>query len=93
MVIATGGGLPVFHNNMDILKEKGSTIYLKISAAEIYFRIKEFNNRPLFENSIPKVQQMLSERKGFYSKAKLNIDCTGKKPNEIVDEIRKILNV
>ena len=93
VVIATGGGLPVFKNNMDILIDRGTTIYLKISAAEVYFRVKEFNNRPLFENSIPKVQQILNDRKGFYSKAKISIDCTGKRPSEIVDEIRTSLKI
>ena len=93
VVIATCGGLPVFQNNMDILLERGTAIYLKISAAEVYFRVKEFNNRPLFENSIPNIQQMLNKRKEFYSKAKISIDCTGKKPSEIVDEIRSSLKV
>ena len=78
---------------MDILLERGTAIYLKISAAEVYFRVKEFNNRPLFENSIPNIQQMLNKRKEFYSKAKISIDCTGKKPSEIVDEIRSSLKV
>mgnify|MGYP001441532638 CR=1 FL=1 len=35
VVIATGGGLPVFKNNMDILIDRGTTIYLKISKSLI----------------------------------------------------------
>jgi shikimate kinase len=92
-VIATGGGLPFYNQNMSKLLKIGTTIYLKISAAEIYFRIREFDNRPLFENSIPKVQQMLNKRKNFYEMSKHSFDCSGKRPNEIVEEIKLKLNL
>ena len=28
-VIATGGGLPIYHDNMDILLESGTVLYLR----------------------------------------------------------------
>ena len=92
-VIATGGGLPVYNQNMNNLIKIGTTIYLKITAAEIFFRIRQFDNRPLFENSIPKVQQMLNSRKSYYEMSKYSFDCSGKKPNEVVDEIKSKLNL
>jgi shikimate kinase len=92
VVIATGGGLPIFNDNMDKLVRLGNTIYLKISAAEIFFRLKNLNGRPLFENDIKKTQETLSERKMIYEKSKFQIDCTAKKPNELVEEIKFKLN-
>lgn len=92
VVIATGGGFPIFNDNMSKLVKIGTTVYLKISAAEIYFRLKDLKGRPLFENDIKKTQETLSKRKKIYEKSKFHIDCTAKRPIELVEEIKFKLN-
>ncbi len=92
VVIATGGGLPIHNNNMQKLTKLGSTIYLSITPSEIYFRLKDFNNRPLLPNSISSIKELLNSRKKTYSMARYIIDCTDKKKEEIVEEIIRKLN-
>ena len=50
MIIATGGGLPCFNNNMDKMKEIGLVIYLKASPQIIFNRILNNESRPLLKN-------------------------------------------
>ena len=40
-IISTGGGLPCFHNNIEIIKENGISIYLNMSPISIIHRIKK----------------------------------------------------
>lgn len=92
VVVSTGGGLPIYNDNMKQLLKMGTTFYLKISAAEIYFRLKNSENRPLFENNIAQIQTLLSSRKKVYETAKYHIDCTAKKPLELIEEIKFKIN-
>jgi shikimate kinase len=87
IVIATGGGLPIHSNNMRKLMKLGSTVYLAISPAEIYFRLKDSNDRPLLPNNISSIKELLNLREKIYSMASYQLDCTGKKTEELVEEI------
>ena len=47
-VVATGGGVPCFYNNMELMNQTGITVYLKLSADQLYARLAEMQeNRPL----------------------------------------------
>ena len=47
-VIAVGGGLPCFHDNMEWMKSNGIVIYLEASAAFLFHRLRaEKKSRPL----------------------------------------------
>ena len=35
-VVATGGGLPCFHNNMELFNDSGVTVYLRLSPEIIF---------------------------------------------------------
>ena len=39
-IIATGGGLPVYHDNMDILLESGTVLYLRYSSEVLAQRLE-----------------------------------------------------
>ncbi len=75
MVIATGGGLPCFLGNMDLLNQKGVTVYLKYSSQELFERLKNDKlSRPLLSNKsdtslLEYIQKLLIEREGYYLKA------------------------
>ena len=86
-VIATGGGTPCFHNNMQIILDNGISVYLKMEAKNLAERLcKEKNKRPLIDKiSCNKLDEFISskltEREEFYLKAthiinakKVNID-------------------
>lgn len=79
IVIATGGGLPCFGNNMRTLKQMGRTIYLKMSAKSIIARHKHSKRpRPLLkgkddEQLLDFVSKSLEEREFFYQQADIII--------------------
>ena len=79
-VIATGGGTPCFQENLDWLKEHGTTIYLKMLPDKLVKRLKkEQQLRPLLKGMRQKalqqfVHQKLAERAYYYLQADIVID-------------------
>ncbi|MDL2323049.1 shikimate kinase [Bacteroidales bacterium OttesenSCG-928-A17] len=74
-VISTGGGTPCFFNNMGLMKEYGTTIYLKVDSEELTKRLKNGkNNRPLLKDkSNTELQEFIEEnikkRETYYNEA------------------------
>jgi shikimate kinase len=75
-VMATGGGAPCFFDNMEVMNQAGTTIFLDVPAKEIAKRISgQSVNRPLllnlsFEELKDKIEFLRSQRKPFYRIAK-----------------------
>lgn len=92
-VIATGGGLPCYMDNMDRLNQKGTTVWLKVSQPELVRRLlTEPNSRPLYalkneKEMISLVQEMYKHRKNSYQKAQIRILCQHHSPEVIVKKI------
>lgn len=78
-IISTGGGTPCFNNNIEKINAKGVSIYLKVEPEDIYDRLSnsELKKRPLFkdQNSLLKLQQLLSKREIYYNKASFTTDA------------------
>lgn len=74
-VVATGGGLPIFFNNMDILNKEGSTIFLDVPLEELLKRNEKDNNRPLLdkENKYDKLKEIYNSRIHIYNKCKIKV--------------------
>ncbi len=95
IVIATGGGMPCFFDNMEQLNQAGETIFLDVSASQLTKRLckkSEREKRPLLKEKCENGIKMwltikLLERYPFYQEAKMNIDANGS-PFEIVEDIR-----
>lgn len=92
-VIATGGGLPCYHHNMDFMNENGLTVYIKAEPEFIYSRlIRAKKPRPLIK-SLDKdgllvfIRQKLSERKGCYERSKLHINFPEENAENLVNTI------
>ena len=47
MIVACGGGLPAFDNNLDKMKAAGSVVYLQCDIQTLAERVKAQNSRPL----------------------------------------------
>ena len=94
-VISPGGGMPVFNDNMKLLKNIGTVIYLKADAPAIYERIKSEIHRPVLgadgftEKS---VSDKLNERKKFYEKADIIVYTEGLTQYDVAEEIEIFLN-
>lgn len=95
-VISTGGGMPVFYDNMDNLKKIGITVFLKVPLKEIVNRLErpKNRNRPLIKQGKSvedKVQEIYNQRIYIYEQADLSISCENMNKYQISDEIIKIL--
>lgn len=92
-VVATGGGTPCFHDNMEFLLGRGFTVYLRVSAGVLFQRIDR-ESRPLLKD-VPHKQQYkfifrtLSQREKFYSRAHCLIDSDHISVDDIIDCWRK----
>lgn len=95
IVIATGGGTPCFYENLEKMKEHGSTIYLNVSVDELIRRLtSDPTIRPLVSGKTPgelgqHIQQHLSRRLTHYNKADYIVDAD----KEAETIILKILNL
>lgn len=94
LVVATGGGLPVWQDNMDMLMHYGTTIYLRRSPEQILSRLSDYGRqtRPMFrgksdEELLVFMREQMAEREPFYAKAHLDIDCTAISDDEVVEYI------
>jgi len=83
LVVATGGGLPIYGNLMDDLLQNGTTIYLEATERIIFSRlIQERENRPLLKNKTKiEIEAFISEtlihRTPTYEKAHVIFDLRG----------------
>ncbi len=74
-VIATGGGMPCFYDNMEQLNQIGITVYLKYSPEELFERLaNDTYKRPLIANKSKEelyqyIEETLKKREPFYLKA------------------------
>lgn len=79
-VVATGGGLPCFFDNMDWMNNRGLTIYLQMTPAALVSRLHNRQKRPLIkdlndEELFVFIEEKLKERDPFYTNAKLIVDA------------------
>lgn len=97
-VVATGGGLPVWGDNMEWLVEHGLTIYLSRSAEAIMRRLTAYGRekRPMFrgksdEELLSFMREQMAEREPIYAKARFKVDCSTRSDDEVEDMIVKYI--
>lgn len=95
-VVSTGGGVPCFGDNMDLMNKLGTTVYLKRSPANIVSRISEHGRakRPAISGMndaqlLEYINKNLPAREPFYSKASLVIDCDAMDDDHIIEIIQR----
>lgn len=93
IILSLGGGTPCYYNNMDTIKKKSKSIYLRANVRTLVERLsKEKDQRPLVarigEDDLPNfIGQHLFERNQFYNRAEVIIDVDNLSPDEIVEKI------
>lgn len=87
IVISTGGGVPMFEENRQVLRKNSIIICLCASVDTIMDRTKGRGSRPLLNSQKDKIQALLDERKPFYDEADFIIDTDDLSPLQIVGEI------
>ncbi len=91
-IVSTGGGLPCYNSLIEVLNNKGKTVFLKTSTETLVERIINDQTRPLIAGKskleIRKtISDLLKIRNPVYSKAKIKINTQGM----IEDVIKKII--
>jgi len=89
-VIATGGGMPCFFDNMEKLKSIGLVVWLDVDFEEIEKRIETSQDRPLFLNK-DKAFELFKRRRQCYSKAHVKIDASRDKET-VAEDIKKLID-
>lgn len=95
-VLATGGGLPCFNNNIEALKEKGVVVFLDRPAKELANRLKNAKtNRPIIANKtddelLSFIEKQLKERLPFYEKAHLIVDRNAQDVKSVCEKLSAI---
>lgn len=85
LVIATGGGVPSYGGNMELMNRNGVTVYLRMGADELYNRLKRGRrDRPLIRDlndaELRKyIGSALGTREPYYEQAAIII--SGKEAN------------
>lgn len=94
IIVATGGGLPTWGDNMERLNECGTTIYLRRSAEQILSRLTEYGRekRPMFrgksdEELLAFMHQQMAEREPYYAQADITVDCRAISDDGVVEYI------
>jgi shikimate kinase len=94
VVLATGGGTPCFHQNVDVLLETGYTLYLETPVQELVRRVQRAAaSRPLLAQAASpealetRLRETLAARERFYHRAPLR--CTG--PSCTVAVVQQLL--
>ena len=80
-IIAVGGGTPCFFDNMQVMNEKGLTVYLKTSPETLCKTLSKAKaKRPLIKNKsneelLAFIKENLAKREGFYTQAQATINA------------------
>ena len=93
-IVATGGGLPAWEDNMERLNSMGTTIYLQRSPEQILSRLSAYGRekRPMFrgksdEELLQFMHDHLAEREPYYAKANIVVDCNTMSDDAVVNYI------
>lgn len=97
-IVACGGGLPCYNNNLKYINDNGVSIYLFADENNILKRIKKnITNRPLINDMKKKdlksyIKLKVRERSEIYKKANFTINTNNKSETEILTQIHSLLN-
>lgn len=93
-IVATGGGLPTWEDNMERLNSMGTTIYLQRSPEQILSRLSAYGRekRPMFrgksdEELLQFMREHIAEREPYYAKAHIVVDCNTMSDERVVNYI------
>lgn len=97
VLLACGGGTPAYQNNMQLMNENGTTIYMCAGFDFLMSRIKQSTTiRPMVKKHEEKgsengLLKLFEQRKSVYERALRVVDVEKLPSNEVVERILKIL--
>lgn len=93
VVIATGGGVPRFYDNMDFMNKNGITVYLKLDEDTLVGRLKvAAKDRPVMKGKTTEqirdyVQNILQHHEHIYLRANYVVDSKNLTPGDLATKI------
>jgi shikimate kinase len=97
LIVATGGGIPYFHNNMAYIKANGISVFLDVSPEEIVARIQRHssNDRPTYRKQdtqlLQNLQQKYHDRLPFYSQADFTLKGENLQIKQLLDVLQEVV--
>ena len=97
VLVSTGGGTPCFFDNMEVMNEKGKTVYLKVSVEELANRLEVCKaTRPVLkgrsgEELICFIAENLEKREPFYQQAAVVFEAEDMMTEQDVQHISQSL--
>ena len=98
-VLSTGGGMPIFNDNISLLESFATLVYLSAPLEVLVTRIKRSENRPLLSGSetkrddmadnelILRLGKLIAERESIYNRARYRIDTSSADQEQLADDI------
>lgn len=96
-VLSTGGGLPCFNSNMEVLNRLGCTIYLKNTSEALAERLMiSKNERPLIQGMSKEkmmlfIDENIEKREVYYNQARIILNPEEQSILNVYQRIRDIL--
>jgi shikimate kinase len=96
-VISTGGGMPCFFDNMDVMNGMAVTVYLDVSPEKLFEYLKNDKKRPLVQGKTSEelmnyINSSLKQRKPYYEKADITVQAREKTAALLAEELYKAVN-
>jgi shikimate kinase len=89
-IIVTGGGIVLRAENVDLLRQLGTVVWLDADEATLRTRIRGLSDRPLLQTANPgaALSELLAAREPLYRRAAdLRVDVSQRNPQEIAELI------
>ena len=88
-VIATGGGVVMDDENLQLLKEKARLVGLTAGMDDLLRRVGRNSKRPLLQggNIRARMEELLSQRQHRYEQAEIIVDTSGLTIDQVVERI------
>jgi shikimate kinase len=89
-IIVTGGGIVLRAENMDLLRQLGTVVWLDADEATLRTRIRGVSDRPLLQTANPRaaLSELLAAREPLYRRAAdLRVDVSQRSPQQIAELI------
>lgn len=93
-VLASGGGMPIYFDNIHKLNSLGMTIFIDTSLDILINRAMQFSDRPLVKNNCEKnMEKLFRKRYVIYKSASLIVNADDKSIEDISFDILKKINI
>jgi shikimate kinase len=96
-VISCGGGTVLDPSNLELLRNRCVTVWLRVSEEVVLRRLEDPNSpqRPLLESLEPEVvvRTLLLQREPLYAQADIVVDTDGRTVQEVADTIVRELGI